>query len=434
MLVDPKSHAMVTNFASDEGGKVRGPGLFVSSLPAQQAPSNTSVQWDGRFYAEVMWPLGDDDAVHQTKLLLHESLHRMQAEKNWPTKTDLGANGHLDSLEGRYLLQLEWRALGRALTSEGEGRRRAIQDALVFRKARRNTFSNAARDEQELEQLEGLAEYTGVKLASPDPKVELQLALENLTGYPQRPSFVRSFAYASGPAYGLLLDDTGAAWREEAKLGKDLGDLLASAAHLSVPSAKAISSLAGRYDGGHLRAAEVARDAENRLRVAAFRQALVQGPVLRLALVHNRISYDPRTLVSLEGTGMVYPTAHIDDDWGVLTVEQGGVLVDPAFRSASVRGPRIHPCIRPACIREGGDPTRSRKPGIWVAAHSPAADPRGAGAEQDHKRGGPASHGSSISAPDPDRTSIRPKHLKHRVFLKSSKPRREVLTWSRFSS
>ena len=51
-----------------------------------------------------------------------------------------GENDHLDTLDGRYWMQLERRALSRALTSAGAARAAAIGDALAFRRARQTAL------------------------------------------------------------------------------------------------------------------------------------------------------------------------------------------------------------------------------------------------------------------------------------------------------
>jgi hypothetical protein len=49
----------------------------------------------------------------------------------------IAGNRHLDTLERRYLLQLEWRTLARALMADEASKRRAhVGDVLAFRRAR----------------------------------------------------------------------------------------------------------------------------------------------------------------------------------------------------------------------------------------------------------------------------------------------------------
>jgi hypothetical protein len=59
-------------------------------------------------------------------------------------------------------MQLEWRALRRAVESSGSGQAQAIADALAFRRERRRLFPGAADNERREEIREGMASYTGV--------------------------------------------------------------------------------------------------------------------------------------------------------------------------------------------------------------------------------------------------------------------------------
>ena len=71
--------------------------------------------------------------------------------------TEDGSNEHLDTLEGRVWMRLEWRALRRAVESSGSDRAEAIADALAFRRERRGRFPGAADNERREEIREGLA-------------------------------------------------------------------------------------------------------------------------------------------------------------------------------------------------------------------------------------------------------------------------------------
>lgn len=252
------------------------------------------------------------------------------------TRPEAG-NRHLDTLEGRYLLQLEWRALARALEAITPlDRRAAIGDALAFRHERYRLFPEAADEEGALEINEGVPEYTGVKLGLATPQERIAFALHDLSAFVAAPTFVRSFAYATGPAYGLLLDQADPAWRGKLSSGKRFDDLLGAALAPTAPTSGTIEQRGARYDNGTLRAHEVRRDEERRVRLAALRARLVDGPVLILPLAHSNYQFNPQTLIPLEGFGTIYPTMRLTDDWGALEVEQGGALVRGDTHKATV--------------------------------------------------------------------------------------------------
>jgi hypothetical protein len=166
---------------------------------------------------------GDADARQQN--MLHGLFHRIQPELG--LITDDGLNEHLDTLEGRVWIRLGWRALRRALESSGSARAEAIADALAFRRERRRLVPGAAENERRNEIHEGLGSYTGIAANSPaDARRAAALAL---AGGESQPSLVGNFEAASGPGYGVLLDDLLPGWRRQLRSTSDLGQLLASA-------------------------------------------------------------------------------------------------------------------------------------------------------------------------------------------------------------
>jgi hypothetical protein len=92
-------------------------------------------------------------------------------------------NEHLDAVDGRYWLQLEWRALARALGASGEQRNAAVRDALAFRQARRRIYPAAEENERALEMNEGTASYAGTVLAASSRADATASALDILTGF-----------------------------------------------------------------------------------------------------------------------------------------------------------------------------------------------------------------------------------------------------------
>ena len=78
----------------------------------------------------------------------------------------------------------------------------AAKDALLFRAERYRLYPNAAAQEHGLEQDEGLAEYTGVRVGNPTAELQTEMALHDLSAHVSDATFVRSFAYATGPRTG----------------------------------------------------------------------------------------------------------------------------------------------------------------------------------------------------------------------------------------
>src|SRR5260370_17044289 len=129
--------------------------------------ANTAVSWAGVEWTVVVWRAPQYKSPRM-RLMLHECFHRVQKKIGLPPADSM--NGHLDSLDGRIWLQMEWRALEHALWQRGDERQRDIADALYFRNFRRSLFPDAAARETILKMNEGMAEYTGMKLSTSSPE------------------------------------------------------------------------------------------------------------------------------------------------------------------------------------------------------------------------------------------------------------------------
>ncbi|MCD9006944.1 hypothetical protein LDO31_11990 [Luteimonas sp. XNQY3] len=340
LLVDPADRAVIANQQDPGGVLVEQDGVFIGTLPPTAILANTRVQWSGTDWTQLLWPLPQEGSLLRV-LLTHEMFHRIQPRLGL-TRNEAG-NRHLDTLEGRYLLQLEWRALARAVMAvDADVRRAHVVDALAFRSERRRLFADAAAEEAALEINEGIAEYTGVRLGLSRDEERRAFAVFDLARFLGSPSFVRSFAYASGPAYGLLLDDADPEWRGRLDADADLGALLARALRIEAAVPADPDTRHRRYDAdGSLRTAEEARDRDRLDRVARWRDTLVEGPVLVLPLQNMNLQFNPQTLAALDDIGTVYPTLRLTDTWGELAVVEGGAaLVHADYRSATVALPQ----------------------------------------------------------------------------------------------
>jgi len=337
LLVEPESRDVFANQA-DLGNRLQSrDGVFIGKLPAEVNIANTATTWAGVKWTMLMLPL-PADSQRRAALLAHEMWHRIQDELGFPSSN--APNKHLDTREGRYWLQLEWRALAAALTTKGDAQREAVLDAEIFRARRHLLFPGAAAEERSMEMHEGLAEYTGVRLAASDSRQFV--AATNLKEAPAKQTFVRSFAYASGPAYGVLLDEFAPAWQKNLRANDDLGVLLLTASKTTLPSDLAATAerRAAVYDGGGaLSRSEEKRELDRREREKAYVARLVEGPVLEIPLRKMNMQFDPRTVMPLGEHGTVYPAIRVVDVWGALEVKSGGALISSDFSKIIVAAP-----------------------------------------------------------------------------------------------
>jgi len=335
LLCDPATRRIAGNQPDGEGELVEKGGVFVGTLPADQPIANAPLEWAGVRWAMVMASFVGESQAERVSVLAHESFHRVQPELGLYAFG--GECEHLDTPEGRLWMQLEWNALELGLSSTGEGRLTAVQDALDFRAARRERFPDARARENPLEIREGLASYTGLRIAGYTAgEVVASVAKRRTT----EDGFVRSFAYNSGPLYGYLLDASLETWRGSVRRESDLGALLAAALNLA-PSAARAAERAARYGSAALRVSEEARERARQERLATWRAALVDGPVLvlDLALVSSA-AMDTRKTHAFDAGRTVYTERKLIAKWGTLEVEDGAILEDSGSRlgRVSLRG------------------------------------------------------------------------------------------------
>jgi hypothetical protein len=326
LFIDRATHQAVASGADTAGVLAPVDGVFAGTLPATVIPANNALRWGGVHWTMLVWPLPVDFTARRV-LFAHELWHHVQDDLGFPaTSPD---NSHLDTPESRLWLRLEWRALAKALRSEGAARRAAIADALVFRAYRRSLAPGSAESERALEMHEGLAEYTGFAVGIGDPAGARARAAEKLAAEEEDKSYVRSFAYASGPAYGLLLDEMAPGWRKGLTPAKDLGRLLGRAIGFAPPDSGLREEARRRwtpYGGEPLALEEWNRGVEMEKRQAELRVRFVDGPILLLPLRNARFGFDPNDVQPLGTFGTIYYGFTATDEWGVLSAPGGALL------------------------------------------------------------------------------------------------------------
>ena len=293
---------------------------------------NAPIQWGGETWGSYIWnDVATKSPRDRKELLIHELFHGVQPQLKLGAAA--GTPEHLDSKEGRYWLRLEWKALEKALRSSGKQRKQAIGDALAFRKSRRLLFPASIEDERGQEITEGLAAYTATVLVADSESDAIAGALDLLVNTEKKAmdaSFVRTFAYFSGPAYGLLLDASSPGWRKRIKSTDDLAILLMQA--LKIQASPEAAKTAARYQGAEILLSEQKREQDRQARLDELRRTFVEGPTLLFPGGNH--SYDTRGAVSLQGIGTIYfGPFRASGAWGKLEAEKG-VLVssDGSFR------------------------------------------------------------------------------------------------------
>ncbi len=217
-----------------------------------------------------------------------------------------------------------------AIRSSGKKRKIALSDALLFRQERQQLYPKHRDNEKGQEITEGLAAYTATKLVATSDKEAITATLDlldNIENTALASSFIRTFAYFSGPAYGLLLDHASNDWRQRIKGSDDLAAFAAQA--YKIHPSKDVSKSVFKYNGNAIMASERQREKDRQEKIENLRKAFVDNPVL--IFPGGSHSYDTRGAIVVPGEGTIYfgpfkasgPWGSLDATKGVLVSSDG---------------------------------------------------------------------------------------------------------------
>jgi hypothetical protein len=320
IIANPRTRRAWANEPDRERVLSAGADGWVGTLPQGAPIANSSVEWAGVRWIMVMGPL-PEDATERRVLLLHEAWHRAQGQLGLVAAAADCA--HLEEARAREWLRLEMRALASALRSAGHAREQAAQEALGFRAARLRDFPSARVQENALDRNEGLAAYTGVRLGAPAPEAYAARVLDR---YDTQDSYVRTYPYATGPAYGLLLDQYVRDWRRNVRSGAVPADLLVAQLRVQQPNARDLQRSGDRYGRRTIATEENTRAETLRERLLALRTRFSAGPRLEISLANAQFEFDPHGITAVAGLGNHYGALTLRDSWGELRVTDGAVI------------------------------------------------------------------------------------------------------------
>lgn len=275
-------------------------------------------------------------------LLLHESWHVVQEQVGFSSRTT--TNAHLNTLEGRTWLRMEWRALRAALNAKDGGERRhSVAAALQFRRWRQQQWPHALAEELALESNEGLAESVALTLAGGEFSEKKKYLLERLA-VSEGADFSRNFAYVTIPLYGILIGQ-GLDWLGDYRQAADIAPIVEKAFGLKamkLSDAAAAKRLTAAYGYEQLRAEEEAKAKAIESRTKDIEDRYGRGPRLVLPVNVIKMTFNPNDVFPLGQDRIFYKVAEIQSEWGRLTVKDG-VLVDRKAQTVTVAVPDLSP-------------------------------------------------------------------------------------------
>ena len=323
MFVDVQTRNLVANQQNKENSFEQKGDLFFGQLPEDIIIANTSISYCGEDWTCVIW---DDsrDLLTSTQLLIHESLHRIQDEIGLPSCGS--SNQHLDETEGELQLKLELGILKDLLQNDSKDLTEGLRDAMTVRKYRQTMFPNG--NENQFECHEGMAEYTAFKLLPLDndnEAIRKGLVAAAITKGMDGSGFGNSFAYLTGPAYGLLIDEMIPDWRNSIRSGKTIPDVISTEVAIpdTVENAE-IERISARYNLTEYlnkeRSRLEARDKED----AELRDRFSESKWLVIPNDNINFGFNPsERLVAYDTIGVICNTMQLRGSFGTLEVGNG---------------------------------------------------------------------------------------------------------------
>jgi hypothetical protein len=331
MIVDRNSRKIFSNSPDDEGLLKEKDGIYTGIYPRELVVNSTPATYGGTLFALAPLP-AEEDEYRIISRAIHSLFHRFQETIGF---TSSGYNTtNMDEKNARLWIKLEWKALRKALTSEGDEQQLAIRDALVFRGSNREFYQKNASDETKFETYEGLATFTYTLLSTGSPEENLNRLFEYLDRIYPVQAYARSYGPIHGALYASLLYRKGFDFTSIRSENVDLGNLVKEVYNIQLPEVcrDVAGSLAFNYDVKTIQEEEAEREAKIKESIHRQTSTFIEKPVVYLELESPYFDFEPEDIHSMDTLGTLYSRMRVSDNWGKLTVDKGGCLVSNNFK------------------------------------------------------------------------------------------------------
>jgi hypothetical protein len=326
MFVDRNSRRIVANQADNEGLLKEKDGVYTGSYPKELIINFLPATYGGKLFAMAPLPAEEDDFRIKTGAI-HGLVHRVQEEAGLTGKDYNTSN--MDEKEARLWIKLEWKALRKAINSDGEERQLALRDALVFRGSNRELYHKYANDENRFETYEGLTSFSYLRLNTKTPEEFKKRIFENLDRVYTMQSYSRSYGFIHGALYAYLLNDKGFDFSKIKNQDFDLGNAVRELYGIELPAIcrDVAGSLALSYGIDAINKEEDQRIADIAERIHKQISTFTEKPVVFFELESPYFDFEPEDIHSLDTLGTLYTSMRVSDNWGKLTVDKVGCLI-----------------------------------------------------------------------------------------------------------
>jgi hypothetical protein len=331
MFVDRTSRKIITNDPDKNGILKMKDGVYTGLYPREKIINTTSVEFGETLFAMAPLP-NEENEFRIISRAVHALYHRFQ--ETIGVKPEYFNVINMDENEARIWLKLEWKALRKAIGSQGEEQKLAIRDALIFRGSNRESFPRYAGMENRFETYEGLATFTYLLLTSESFEQYKSRLFEYLDRIYSYQSYSRSYGAINGALYATLLNQRGFDFKTIKTDTVDLGKVVKDLYNIELPTvcrdvAGSISinyNIAGIYDEEEKRLLDIRERLNNQVNV------FTEKPVVLLELESPYFDFEPEDVHYLDTLGILYNAMRISDNWGKLTVDKVGCLVSNNYK------------------------------------------------------------------------------------------------------
>jgi len=331
MYVDRNSRRIFANQPDNEGLLKLKDGIYTGFYPKENIIITTTVNFGGTHFGMAPLP-NEEDNYRLTTRAIHSLFHRYQQTIGINPEYFSAVN--MDEKEARIWIKLEWKALRKAIGSEGEEQKLAIRDALIFRGSNRESFPKYVNMENRFETYEGLATFTYFLLTSKSPEEYRSKLFEYLDRIYSYQSYSRSYGSIHGALYATLLYLRGFDFKTISTDTIDLGNIVRELYQIELPQVcrDVAGSISINYNITEIYNEEEQRLKEIRERLDNQVGVFTSKPVVFLELESPYFDFEPEDVHFLDTLGTLYNTMRVSDNWGKLTVDKIGCLVSNNYK------------------------------------------------------------------------------------------------------
>lgn len=331
MFVDRTSRKITANQPDREGLLKLKDGVYTGFYPTENIINTTTINFGGTPFGLAPLPAEEDNYRIRIRGI-HALFHSFQQEKGIdPRSFNIVI---MDEKEARLWMKLEWKALRKAIITEGEEQTLAIRDALIFRGSNRESYTRYSLLENNFETYEGLATFTYLLMGSDSPDEFRARLLEYLDRIYSFQSYARSYGAIHGALYATLLHYKGFDFKSLSPDTADLGSLVKMQYQIELPEKcrDVAGSIALHYNINEIYREEDQRLLEIKERLNDRVSIFTEKPVVLLELESPSFDFEPEDITYLDTLGTLYHGLRVSDNWGKLTVDEGDCLVSNNYK------------------------------------------------------------------------------------------------------